>query len=622
MPGGQDSGQPPPHEMDQLPPPYVDPATISAQDLLQHIKALLAGQDLTSISMGSLRQRLAQRLGLQARALDSRRQELITLTQDAVQQISEDDAQVDVPDWATPVDDTARLMVYLVTLSSILQDTPAPDDMPFRDPSDLSKEEVRDAILDAVANPIHDAARGGRPRSRQVEVAKLVGCKEPHTSREDKHHHHVALRMTVQTPFLPMKKALRQRHGLASHWSTSHSMLWSAVRYICFPTENKLIVDPCPLTWTPDGRALNLYEESQQPFCADVVKKRREVAAMQPLQAAKKTKSATGNDKFGKMDLTSLILAEGLQTPAQVMAYVQDKGSVAMQAYVNKHQRRLRESIEDAHAWDAARRTAEEEKESDWDLVVRLSQGTCSCGEGGCQWWAAAVDFFTRNRPRPGVPGVDRQLLAASLRSVMQRGPSKTARVPLLVGPSNTGKSTLVDPVREVFGPEKVFNKPKLGAPCPLSKLPHGKRFIYFDDFRPVEYAALPRDNPTLSTTTFLALFQGQPFDVQVSQSFNDGHPEVVWRRGAAMTAKDVGLWQPMGMVSTEDVRHMQSRVIQFTASHVLRTAAFVDVPACKESWARWVVADSMAYAARPAPRAPPRLRGRELPSLPISEDA
>ena len=250
-------------------------------------------------------------------------------------------------------------------------------------------------------------------------------------------------------------------------------------------------------------------------------------------------------------------------------------------------------------------------------MVVRLSKKRCACGDGGCAWWAVAHEFFDRNAERPGSLGVDRQALAASLRSVLQHGPSKVHRVPLPVGPSNTGKSTILDPVRAVFGPECIFNKPKQGAPCPLSKLPRGKRFIYFDDYRPVEYAALPKDNPTVSVTTFLAMFQGQPFDVQVSQSFNDGHPEIVWRRGAAMTAKQDGLWQRMGMVADEDIRHMQSRVMQFSAYHVMDPADFVSVPHCKESWARWVVADSLAFAARPAPRPAPQLRRLHVPVLP-----
>ncbi len=199
-------------------------------------------------------------------------------------------------------------------------------------------------------------------------------------------------------------------------------------------------------------------------------------------------------------------------------------------------------------------------------------------------------------------------------------GPSKTARVPLIVGPTNACKSTLLEPVDAVFGFGNVLHKPKLGASCPLSKLPRGgKRFLFFDDYRPVEYAAFPRDNPTISVTTFLAMFCGQPFDVQVSQSFNDGHPEVTWRRGAAMTAKEEDLWHPMGKVTREDIRHMRSRAAQFVAIDQLAPEQFATTPKCAESWARWVVADSMAFAGRSISRPLPRVRARQVPRLPLA---
>ena len=62
----------------------------------------------------------------------------------------------------------------------------------------------------------------------------------------------------------------------------------------------------------------------------------------------------------------------------------------------------------------------------------------------------------------------------------------------------------------------------------------------------------------------------------------------------------------------------MKSRVIEFTADFVIDKKDFVTLPLCKESWARWVVVDSLEFAARPGPRAVPRtLARRVLPALP-----
>ena len=122
-----------------------------------------------------------------------------------------------------------------------------------------------------------------------------------------------------------------------------------------------------------------------------------------------------------------------------------------------------------------------------------------------------------------------------------------------------------------------------------------GKRFLCWDDFRPVEYAAAK----TVPVDTFLSLFQGQPIEVAVSQAFHDGNEDVAWRRVAAMTAELDGLWDRLGGVDREDIRHMQSRVQQFVARHQLCQRQFLDVPKCKESFAYWLLRDAAAFAAR-----------------------
>ena len=196
------------------------------------------------------------------------------------------------PDWLTAENEVAQCQVYLVTFSAVLAATALQAATPLVTLEGKTREQVRDAVLDAVANPLCDRARGGRPRGPSV-VVKLV------TFLEKPCHFHVALKLNAKKTFLPFKRALRARSGLASHWSTSHTEWWSAVRYGVMATEHKPRVDANPLVW-PEGLNLNLFEESQRPWSAHVVKRRREEAEKTRAgggQGAKSEKQAKKEDR-------------------------------------------------------------------------------------------------------------------------------------------------------------------------------------------------------------------------------------------------------------------------------------------------------------------------------------
>ena len=122
-------------------------------------------------------------------------------------------------------------------------------------------------------------------------------------------------------------------------------------------------------------------------------------------------------------------------------------------------------------------------------------------------------------------------------------------------------------------------------------------------------------------------MFCGQRFQIQVSQCFNNGQPEKVWNRGAAMTAKKAGLWKPTAVVPREEIRHMQARVVQFEArGAVLQERSFRTVPKCAESFARWLVTASANFANRqvrqlsPSEGTQPARPVLPLPPLPDSD--
>ena len=216
----------------------------------------------------------------------------------------------------------ANQYVYLASVSRVLPETLAATDL--CDISVLSRQQIGEKFLDAFNNP--DAQTGGgRPRKNQAtRVEKIVVFKELH--EDGSPHFHVCIKLCKNMRFGIVKKTLRARHKLPSHWSCSHNQFCSAVRYGHIPSDKKPTVDADPWQWTLSGKELDLFSESQEPFNAELHRKRRE----------KKDKDAiaTGSrSTFSKVDFTALVLSKHLHTRATLLAYVQYYGTAAMDVF-------------------------------------------------------------------------------------------------------------------------------------------------------------------------------------------------------------------------------------------------------------------------------------------------
>ena len=352
------------------------------------------------------------------------------------------------PDWLADERPGDQQEVWLVTFAKILSETALQAAVPLKTLDEVSRETIRDSLLDAFANPM--CASGGRPRKNPLRILRMgVFLEMPK-------HFHAVIKVSSKIKFMPYKQALRERAGLASHWSPNHTTWDSALRYCALATERKPLVDATPLPYTVDGNAINFYEESQEPWNANVQKRRREEAcARREIDPKTKKPKAT---RFGAPELKDLILAESLFTPAAVITYCQQKGDAQCRAFVSKQQRKLKELIGEAREWRDAPKQAAQDSLTGWDVVHAAAAKQCSFGCTECKWRFAHHDFFRRNK------GISKIHMAQATAKVLAKGPSKTAPVPCLVGPSNSGKSTIYDPVDKLFGEDYVFHTPALGS--------------------------------------------------------------------------------------------------------------------------------------------------------------
>ena len=552
------------------------------------IVELLAGvADLSSITVYDFRCSVARHIGLGQNGLEHAAAEVNEWIKEAIASKGSPVAGSPAQRIAAVLADlgegaaSSKIRVHLVTLSRVLPETA--EHCGLRDVNTMTREEIANCVWKAFDDPAPPVqGRAGRPRTRQEPIVKkLVVFQEKHADGDS--HFHVAVLLQQPRTFAAAKRSLLARDSLPAHFSTTHTQWWSAIRYGHIPTLKKPHVDPQPLTWAESGGwgSLDLFAESQRPWAAHCWVQRREESEKEASAGRAKKR------RFNKLDLTSLILAKGITSKAALLEYAQEHGTEEMMVFLSNNQKHLKSFLKDAEEWGVARAQASSERETDWALVCRTAEGPCPYGDG-CGYAAAATQFFDCN-----AGSLCKNELAAALRAIILAGPSKTTRVPLVVGPTNSGKTTLFAPFDSVFGFKHVLHKPALNVKFALRNILNEKKFIFWDDYRPVEYA-----QGTLPVATFLSLFQGQPFEVHVSQAFHDGNVDFEWLRGAVMTAKAEDLWAPQGCVSAEDVTHMQSRVHQFEC--IAQVSSMRSTIPCARCMCRWICDGACARDAGP----------------------
>jgi len=484
---------------------------------------------------------------------------------------------------------SARCQVYLLSLSRLLPETLAAAAGSLRSFDNLTKAQLAEFVRDAFENPEY-ASAAVRPRGREGPlVRKIVVVCEKH--QDGSWHFHVAVLLFVPSRWPAVKRARRVRYQLVANFSCSHREFWSALRYLVFATSKKLEVDEDRVVWLAPGESFNAFKESQEPWNAPAWRAKRE---RRDMKAASENKPAV----FTKLDFNSLVLSERLDTRAKVLRFVQESGTDAMRLYVAKNQKHLTEFLALAKEWAGASDVAADEELTDWALLCRAADSVCPRGDE-CPYCRVAQEILEGNRDN-----WDRRRLAASIRNVIVTGPTKETRVPFLIGPTNTGKSTLVESFDQLYGFERVFHLPASSdGKYGLRNWLNDKRFVFWDEADPVQLA----HHGVLSISTFKAAFGGKFFEIQRAQSWHDGNQDFRWQRGVVFTNKAKGLWTATERVSDEDVAHLQSRVECFTFSHkvVPPGSRPVITPPCAVHMSRWIRDDAAAFDASQLVQAP-----------------
>ena len=333
--------------------------------------------------------------------------------------------------------------------------------------------------MDAFAHPAYSHAWQAHSA---IPLRQLGLWREFHQASapqgREAHDHLPALADGVCFRYLPVKRALLERHQLASHWSCTHTGYWSCVRYLAIPSPPKKpaeCLDKAPVLWAQGAAHPPIIDCCYAPVTEKALEAKRLKLVHEAVQNGK------AEPRINDLDVWALVVRAGVRNDVddqtahlQLAAYAKKHCGEAMVHYLWKRRNVLRRMIDDIWLWQNIEDAVALARRSRLESLTVAEQGPCTCGGA---WPTFVVSTFMQNCIP--IPELCHDVLDALI-----RGRSETTPVVVLGGRvGGEGKSMFFKPLRNIFdGPDMVFGTPEKGN-FPLLDLPVAK-VAFLDEFR------------------------------------------------------------------------------------------------------------------------------------------
>ena len=408
-------------------------------------------------------------------------------------------------------DEKKGRLVYLVTLPHPKQAFSA-EGRPLVAPGSMSQREVLDKFLACCARPVYRDARSIR-EARSVPVRKTGVFRELHQADPTgvaQQHDHLPIVAERMFMYLPVKRALLERYGLASHWSGTHDGYWSAIRYLVMPSPRKpeASLDKGPVLWAATEPHPPVLECCNAPLTAKAIQARREA---KDKNAAEKGKQAP---RVNDLDVWHIVVknkicntADDMTGAQQLITWAKTRATLQMQQFLFKNRGRLNPLIDDIWMWESVEQDMAVARATRLEALQSAAAAPCVC-QG--HWTHHVATSFHMN-------GIDVPMLCRDILEACSVGRSEAVPVIVLAGArGGEGKSLFLKALQSVFGHMHVFNTPEMGS-FPMLELP-GKKVAFLDEWR---FAS-----GVLSYATQLSWFDGSivPINRPQNQPGVSGH--------------------------------------------------------------------------------------------------
>ena len=369
--------------------------------------------------------------------------------------------------------------VYLVTFPHPKQATTATG-RPLVAPGSKSRGQMLEIFLESCANPIYVDPRS-RARQESIPMDKLGLFREPHAEDATgvaQEHDHVAAKGERQFMYMPVKRALLERYGLASHWSCTHVGYWSAIRYLYWPSPPKkpaASLDNAYVLWSkPPLDHPPLDECCNEPATAAAQRARR---VRIDRAAADEGKAAA---RIQEIDVWPIVVQNNIRNTHDdmhgdkaLLAWALDSATIPMRDFLFKNRARLNMLIDDCWRLENVKADLAEARLNRMEVLQAALKRPCAC-KGV---WAFHVQESWR------LNHIDAAALCADIKNALEVGRNESVPVLVLAGArGGEGKSIFLKALFKLFGDDHVFISPEEGR-FPLVDLP-GKKVAFLDEWR------------------------------------------------------------------------------------------------------------------------------------------
>ena len=368
--------------------------------------------------------------------------------------------------------------IYMITLPHPRQEFASTGER-LIPPGSLSKPEVLERILDAFSQPIYTDARS---LMSGYFVKPLMGgvFREAHAPTPDgvETHDHLPFVAEASYRFLPVKRALLVRHGLASHWSPAKAGYHGFIRYLVMPSPPKkplAALDPEPLLWHAEGVHPPLQDCVHPPITAAAWSAKR---FKLEIKAAERGKA---DPKLNECDVWALVVRCGARNTAddhtahlRLAQYAKAHCGQSVVQGLFRMRHKLPSMIDDIWQWEEIDDILAVKSRTRCEGLAHAAAQPCVC-EG--QWLTHVVSNLIAN-------GIDISELCNDIHHALVHGRGETTPIVVLAGArGGEGKSMFLKPLHNVYPSEgMVFARPATGG-FPLIELPHAK-VAFLDEYR------------------------------------------------------------------------------------------------------------------------------------------